>query len=84
MTVVGFLDAAVMALPWLVAIGSRSGKAPVPVPGPVRFAVEAAVFGTAVAALATAGVPLVALGYAAALVAYHATAYDRLRWLLSN
>lgn len=63
---------------------SRSGQAPVPVPGPVRLAVEIAVFGTAVAALAAAGATVAALCYAAVLVVYHATAYDRVRWLLGR
>ncbi|HEY3478081.1 MAG TPA: YrdB family protein [Streptomyces sp.] len=63
---------------------SRSGEAPIPVPGPVRLAVEWAVFGSAVVLLAAAGAPVAAACFAALLVGYHLTAYDRVRWLLGR
>ncbi|MCA2209144.1 DUF2568 domain-containing protein [Nocardia rosealba] len=63
---------------------SRSGDAPVAVPGPVRLGVElAALFGGA-AALWAAALPRLALISAAVLVGYHLLAYDRVLWLLTG
>lgn len=63
---------------------SRSGKAPVKVPGTVRLAIELAVF-------ITGGVALFALGhlipcafYTAAIVLHHAQTVPRLKWLLTQ
>jgi uncharacterized protein DUF2568 len=63
---------------------SRSGKAPVPTPGPVRLLLELLVFFGSAAALAASNAHAVALVYAIILVLYHLTAYARIRWLLSN
>ncbi|MBF6351966.1 MULTISPECIES: YrdB family protein [Nocardia] len=63
---------------------SRSGAAPVAVPGPVRLIVEFAVFWGGAAALWFAGLPQLALISAAILLAYHLIAYDRLLWLVQH
>lgn len=63
---------------------SRSGAAPVPVPGPVRLVVEVAVLFGGAAALWGAGLSRLALVSAAVLVAYHLLAYDRVLWLLTG
>jgi hypothetical protein len=61
---------------------SRSGRAPVPTPGPVRLLLELSVFFGSAVALAAAHVPTIATSYAIILVVYHITAYARIRWLL--
>lgn len=62
---------------------SRSGEAPVPVPGAIRLLVEAAVFGVAIVVVSFANQT-----YAAALLAgvvvHYALSIDRIKWLLSN
>ncbi|MEV0686842.1 YrdB family protein [Nocardia sp. NPDC050378] len=63
---------------------SRSGDAPVPVPGPVRLGVEFAVLFGGAAALWAAGLPRLVLISAAVLVGYHLLAYDRVLWLLTG
>jgi hypothetical protein len=63
---------------------SRSGGAPVPVPGPVRLGVEFTVLFGGAAALWGAALPRLALISAAVLVAYHLLAYDRVLWLLTG
>ncbi|MEV0436469.1 MULTISPECIES: YrdB family protein [Nocardia] len=63
---------------------SRSGDAPVPVPGPVRLGVELAVLFGGAAALWAATLPRLALISAAVLVGYHLLAYDRVLWLLTG
>ncbi|MGW5455519.1 YrdB family protein [Nocardia sp. NPDC003979] len=63
---------------------SRSGDAPVPVPGPVRLGVELAVLFGGAAALWAASLPRLALISAAVLVGYHLLAYDRVLWLLTG
>ncbi|MFB8280759.1 YrdB family protein [Nocardia colli] len=60
---------------------SRSGNAPVAVPGLVRLIVELAVLGGGAAALWAASLPRWALISALVLVIYQALAYDRLLWL---
>jgi hypothetical protein len=63
---------------------SRSGGAPVPVPGPARLGGEFAVLFGGAAALWGTGLPRWALISAAVLVGYHLLAYDRVRWLLTG
>ncbi|WTW99929.1 YrdB family protein [Streptomycetaceae bacterium NBC_01309] len=79
------LAAAAMAL-WgtfaVVGDPSRSGKAPVPVPGPVRFLIEYAVFGGACVALAAENAVVAALVLTALNVVHLAFALPRTRWLL--
>ncbi|MBB5918105.1 hypothetical protein BJY24_007017 [Nocardia transvalensis] len=61
---------------------SRSGKAPVAVPGPLRLLVELAVLGGGALLLWAAGLGGWALASGLALLVYHALAYDRIAWLL--
>ncbi|NUP29621.1 MAG: YrdB family protein [Nocardia sp.] len=61
---------------------SRSGEAPVAVPGAVRLLVELTVLFGGAAALWFAGLPRLALVSAVVLLVYHVLAYDRVLWLL--
>lgn len=63
---------------------SRSGGAPVPVPGAVRLLLELALFGLAMLALprGDAGRPILALILAGVTVIHYAVSYDRIAWLL--
>ncbi len=61
---------------------SRSGKAPVPVPGIVRLVLELAFFAFASWALYDAGNPVLSLGLAIVVVIHYALSYDRIAWLL--
>jgi hypothetical protein len=63
---------------------SRSGEAPVPVPGWARLVIEVAVFGLGFAGLRAAGWSLVAWIDLACLVIHHAASLPRLQWLLST
>jgi hypothetical protein len=61
---------------------SRSGNAPVPVPGIARLIMELAIFGFAAWALYAAGQPVLGLILAISVVAHYALSYDRVAWLL--
>ena len=61
---------------------SRSGRAPVPVPGIIRLALELAIFAFAAWALRDAGNSLLALILVAVVVVHYALSYDRIAWLL--
>ena len=61
---------------------SRTGKAPVPVPGILRLVLELALFGFAAWALYDAGSPVLALGLAVITVFHYALSYDRIAWLI--
>jgi hypothetical protein len=61
---------------------SRSGRAPVPVPGIIRLALELAIFAFAAWALYDAGNSLLALILVAVVVVHYALSYDRIAWLL--
>ena len=63
---------------------SRSGRAPVPVPGSVRLAVEAAVFVGGAAGWFAAGYPWVGATVAGAAVLTTAASLPRVRWLLDR
>jgi hypothetical protein len=61
---------------------SRSGKAPVPIPGSLRLIIELLIFGTACWGLYKAGfAPLSIVGGVIVLIHY-GFSYDRVRWLL--
>ena len=61
---------------------SRSGRAPVPVPGLVRLAIEFATFGTATWALYDTGNTTLSLVFAAIVFVHYLVSYDRVAWLL--
>ena len=63
---------------------SRSGSAPVPVPGAVRLLLELALFGLASWALYDAGHPLLGAILASITVAHYVLSYDRVAWLLGR
>jgi len=63
---------------------SRSGKAPVEVPGALRLALELGLFGGGVAGLAVARGWIAAAVFGAALVVHHAASTTRIRWLLER
>lgn len=84
----------VIGLPlfWMIVWGtfavpddpSRSGKAPVPVPGLVRLLLEAAYFATATWAINASGFGLGAIIFAIVVVIHYALSYDRIHWLLTQ
>ena len=61
---------------------SRSGRAPVAVPGWLRLVLELCVFAAGAASLLAAGEPKLAGAMIAPLVVHHVLAWRRLRWLL--
>ena len=61
---------------------SRSGKAPVPVPGILRLVLELALFGFAAWALYDTGSPVLAFVLAIITVIHYALSYDRVAWLI--
>ncbi len=63
---------------------SRSGRAPVPVPGAVRLLLELAFFAAAVVALLASGQALAGLLLAAVTIIHYILAYDRIGWLLGR
>jgi hypothetical protein len=62
---------------------SRSGEAPVPVPGVVRLIVEIDVFGVAVIVVWFAN-PTFAIALLAGVIIHYALSIDRIKWLLAN
>jgi hypothetical protein len=65
-------------------IPNDPGRAAVPVPGPVRLALEIAVFAGGVAGYAVAGHQTVALVVGAVVVGHYVASYDRVLRLLRN
>jgi hypothetical protein len=61
---------------------SRSGKAPVPVPGIVRLVLELAIFGFAAWALYDSAKPTLGLILAIVAIIHYAVSFDRLAWLV--
>jgi hypothetical protein len=61
---------------------SRSGHAPVPVPGAIRLALEATFFAFATWALFSSGHRVPALLFGAVVLVHYALSFDRLAWLL--
>lgn len=62
---------------------SRSGAAPVEVPGWTRLIVELAVLGAGAAAIVVAGRRDIGVVYAALIVFHYAVSMSRVQWLLS-
>ena len=63
---------------------SRSGEAPVEVPGPVRLAVELLVLGGGWVAYGIAGYPGIGVTFAALTGLHYTVARRRVQWLLSR
>ena len=63
---------------------SRSGKAPVPVPGAVRLIIELAFFAAGVWAFFAAGQALLGLALGIFTLLHYALSYDRIIWLLKT
>ena len=61
---------------------SRSGAAPVEVPGWTRFAIELLILGCGVAGLAFSGRRGLAVGLSVLVVVHYATSWSRVTWLL--
>jgi hypothetical protein len=62
---------------------SRSGKAPVPVPGIVRLLIELGIFGSATWALFSFN-PVYGWIFGLVVLAHYLISYDRIRWLLKR
>ena len=61
---------------------SRSGSAPVPVPGALRLGLEICFFTSAVGCLLHIHRPTLAIMLASVTAIHHAVSYDRIGWLL--
>jgi hypothetical protein len=61
---------------------SRSGAAPVPIPGVLRLLLELAFFTAAVLCLHSLGWERWAVGVALIVILHYASSYDRVAWLL--
>jgi hypothetical protein len=61
---------------------SRSGRAPVPIPGVLRLVLELSLFGLAAWVLYAAGNPLLALILGSITIVHYALSYDRIAWLI--
>ncbi len=62
---------------------SRSGKAPVPVPGWVRLTLELVFFGGSALALADVQ-PTAGIGFGAIVIIHYLFSIDRIKWLLNQ
>ena len=63
---------------------SRSGAAPLPVPGLLRLAIELAFFSFATWALFDTGSTILSALFGIAVALHYVASYDRLRWLLAR
>ena len=63
---------------------SRSGKAPIPVPGILRLLLEIGFFSLAVFLLIDSGNETLGWIFAGAVLIHYALSYDRIFWLLKN
>lgn len=63
---------------------SRSGRAPVPVPGSVRLLLELSFFALATSAFFAGGLPTFGWVFGSAVILHYALSHDRIRWLLDQ
>ncbi len=63
---------------------SRSGKAPVPVPGIMRLVIEIAIFGFGAWALYDLEYTLLSLILGIAVIIHYIVSYDRIGWLIKK
>lgn len=61
---------------------SRSGRAPVPVPGPLRLVIELGILAGGYLGWAFAGMPAISLILAALAVGHYVAGWRRLAWLV--
>ncbi len=88
----GFRVVIALAVPILCAVlwgtfavpndPTRSGSAPVPVPGLLRLALEMGFFGVAAWALYDMGFGMLTAIFGSAVVLHYLLSYDRLTWLV--
>jgi hypothetical protein len=63
---------------------TRSGSAPIPVPGILRLALECGFFGFATWALSDLGFARLAAIFGAVATVHYAFSYDRIRWMVGQ
>ena len=63
---------------------SRSGAAPVPIPGPVRLILELAIFGFGTFALYEINHSALSLVLGSAILIHYGLSHDRILWLLKR
>jgi hypothetical protein len=63
---------------------TRSGSAPIPVPGLARLALESVFFGSAVGAFYALGLKAVAGSFAFTVAVHYLLSFDRIRWLVAQ
>ncbi len=63
---------------------SRSGNAPVPIPGIVRLMLEFVFFGLGVWALYSTGFAGVSVAFGALVIVHYLVSYDRILWLVKQ
>lgn len=63
---------------------SRSGMAPVPTPGMIRFFIEIAIFGFATWVIIDMGFSRTGLVFGIIILLHYLISYDRIQWLLAN
>jgi len=63
---------------------SRSGEAPVTVPGRVRLLIEFVVFGAGVVGFVAVGQITPAIGFLMVIIVHYALSIDRMGWLLER
>jgi hypothetical protein len=63
---------------------SRSGRAPIAVPGIARLVLELAIFAAATWALFSIGTPVLGWVFGIAVLIHYAISYDRIQWLLGH
>ncbi len=90
----GFRILVAMAVPLLGAVlwgtfavpndPTRSGSAPVPVPGVLRLALELGYFAFATYALYDRKLAILAAIFGTAVVLHYLLSYDRIRWLIGQ
>ncbi len=63
---------------------SRSGKAPIPVPGAVRLALELFLFGVAVTAAYGSMSPIIGIVFGTVVFIHYVASYRRVIWMLQR